>query len=116
MDNQYLRLPNYDIFTQKTIPRPSSFNLKCRKLINYYPKTSKFSHSAMSGFYSTKNFISNRINNFTSYQDYNIFHSKPQTPKMRKIQRIKPQSASYKRSFPDVVSHLNRSMNNNSCL
>ena len=35
---------------------------------------------------------------------------------MRKIQRIKPQSASYKRSFPDVVSHLNRSMNNNSCL
>ena len=116
MENHYLKLPNNDIYAKKMIQRPSSFNLKCRKLINYYPKTSKFSHSAMSGFYSTKNFISNRINNFTSYQDYNIFHSKPQTPKMRKIQRIKPQSASYKRSFPDVVSHLNRSMNNNSCL
>ena len=116
MENHYLKLPNHDIYAKKMIQRPSSFNLKCRKLINYYPKTSKFSHSAMSGFYSTKNFISNRINNFTSYQDYNIFHSKPQTPKMRKIQRIKPQSASYKRSFPDVVSHLNRSMNNNSCL
>ena len=116
MENHYLKLPNHDIYAKKMIQRPSSFNLKCRKLINYYPKTSKFSHSSMSGFYSTKNFISNRINNFTSYQDYNIFHSKPQTPKMRKIQRIKPQSASYKRSFPDVVSHLNRSMNNNSCL
>ena len=116
MENHYLKLPNHDIYAKKMIQRPSSFNLKSRKLINYYPKTSKFSHSAMSGFYSTKNFISNRINNFTSYQDYNIFHSKPQTPKMRKIQRIKPQSASYKRSFPDVVSHLNRSMNNNSCL
>ena len=116
MENHYLKLPNHDIYAKKMIQRPSSFNLKCRKLINYYPKTSKFSHSAMSGFYSTKNFISNRINNFTSYKDYNIFHSKPQTPKMRKIQRIKPQSASYKRSFPDVVSHLNRSMNNNSCL
>ena len=116
MENHYLKLPNHDIYAKKMIQRPSSFNLKCRKLINYYPKTSKFSHSAMSGFYSTKNFISNRINNFTSYQDYNIFHSKPQTPKMRKIQRIKPQSASYKRSFPDVVSRLNRSMNNNSCL
>ena len=116
MENHYLKLPNHDIYAKKMIQKPSSFNLKCRKLINYYPKTSKFSHSAMSGFYSTKNFISNRINNFTSYQDYNIFHSKPQTPKMRKIQRIKPQSASYKRSFPDVVSHLNRSMNNNSCL
>ena len=116
MENHYLKLPNHDIYAKKMIQRPSSFNLKSRKLINYYPKTSKFSHSAMGGFYSTKNFISNRINNFTSYQDYNIFHSKPQTPKMRKIQRIKPQSASYKRSFPDVVSHLNRSMNNNSCL
>ena len=39
------------------IPRPSSFNIKCKKLINYYPKSSKFSNSAMSGFYSTKNFF-----------------------------------------------------------
>ena len=73
MENPYLKMTNYDIFSHKMIPRPSSFNLKCRKLINYYPKTSKFSHSAMSGFYSTKNFISNRINNFTSFIHLKIF-------------------------------------------
>ena len=116
MENHYLKLQNHDIYAQRMIPRPSSFNIKCKKLINYYPKSSKFSNSAMSGFYSTKNFFSNRINNFTSSHNYNLFSSKPQTPKMRKIQRIKPQSASYKRSFPEVVNHLNRSMNSNSCL
>ena len=116
MDNYYLKLPNQDIFAQRMIPRPSSFNLKCRKLINYYPKTTKFSQSTMNGFYSTKNKYSNINNNITSSQNFNLFSVKPQTPKMRKISRIKPQSASYKKSLPDVSSYLNRSMYSNNCL
>ena len=103
MDNQYLKLPNYDIFTPKVIPRPSSFNLKCRKLLNYYPKTSKFSNRTMNGFYSTKNLFSNKNNYFTSSQNFHLLSSKPQTPKMKKISRIKPQSATFKNSFPDVI-------------
>ena len=116
MDNYYLKLPNQDIFAQRMIPRPSSFNLKCRKLINYYPKTTKFSQSTMNGFYSTKNKYSNINNNITSSQNFNLYSVKPQTPKMRKISRIKPQSASYKKSLPDVSSYLNRSMYSNNCL
>ena len=116
MENYYLKLPNQDIFAQRMIPRPSSFNLKCRKLINYYPKTTKFSQSTMNGFYSTKNKYSNINNNITSSQNFNLFSVKPQTPKMRKISRIKPQSASYKKSLPDVSSYLNRSMYSNNCL
>ena len=116
MDNYYLKRPNQDIFAQRMIPRPSSFNLKCRKLINYYPKTTKFSQSTMNGFYSTKNKYSNINNNITSSQNFNLFSVKPQTPKMRKISRIKPQSASYKKSLPDVSSYLNRSMYSNNCL
>ena len=116
MDNYYLKRPNQDIFAQRMIPRPSSFNLKCRKLINYYPKTTKFSQSTMNGFYSTKNKYSNINNNITSSQNFNLFSVKPQTPKMRKISRIKPQSASYKKSLPDVSGYLNRSMYSNNCL
>ena len=116
MENYYLKLTNQDIFAQRMIPRPSSFNLKCRKLINYYPKTTKFSQSTMNGFYSTKNKYSNINNNITSSQNFNLFSAKPQTPKMRKISRIKPQSASYKKSLPDVSGYLNRSMYSNNCL
>ena len=44
MEKHYLKLSNHNIFAPKMIPRPSSFNLKCRKLLNYYPKSSKFSN------------------------------------------------------------------------
>ena len=116
MENTYLKLSNFDVFSQKTIPRPSSFNLKCRKIINYYPKTTKFADRTSSGFYSTKNIFSNKINNFTSYQNFNLFSNKPQTPKLKKISKIKPQSATHKNSFPDVINNLSRSMMSNSCL
>ena len=116
MDNQYLRLPNYDIFTQKTIPRPSSFNLKCRKLLNYYPETSKFANRASSGFYSTKNIFSNASNIFPPSNNFNIFSIKTQTPKIKKVSRIKPQSAFYKKLFPDPPNILSKSMYSNSCL
>ena len=116
MENQYLKLSNHNIFAPKMIPRPSSFNLKCRKLLNYYPKSSKFSNRTMNGFYSTKNLFSNKNNYFTSSQNFHLLSSKPQTPKMKKISRIKPQSATYKNSFPDVINYLNRSMHSNSCL
>ena len=116
MDNQYLRLPNYDIFTQKNIPRPSSFNLKCRKLLNYYPETSKFANRASSGFYSTKNIFSNASNIFPSSNNFNIFSIKTQTPKIKKVSRIKPQSAFYKKLFPDPPNILSKSMYSNSCL
>ena len=116
MDNQYLRLPNYDIFTQKNIPRPSSFNLKCRKLLNYYPETSKFANRASSGFYSTKNIFSNASNIFPPSNNFNIFSLKTQTPKIKKVSRIKPQSAFYKKLFPDPPNILSKSMYSNSCL
>ena len=116
MDNQYLRLPNYDIFTQKNIPRPSSFNLKCRKLLNYYPETSKFANRASSGFYSTKNIFSNASNIFPSSNNFNIFSIKTQTPKIKKVSRIKPQSAFYKKLFPDPPNILSKNMYSNSCL
>ena len=117
MDNQYLRLPNYDIFTQKNIPRPSSFNLKCRKLLNYYPETSKFANRASSGFYSTKNIFSNASSNiFPPSNNFNIFSIKTQTPKIKKVSRIKPQSAFYKKLFPDPPNILSKSMYSNSCL
>ena len=116
MDNQYLRLPNYDIFTQKNIPRPSSFNLKCRKLLNYYPETSKFANRASSGFYSTKNIFSNASNIFPSSNNFNIFSKKTQTPKIKKVSRIKPQSAFYKKLFPDPPNILSKNMYSNSCL
>ena len=116
MDNQYLRLPNYDIFTQKNIPRPSSFNLKCRKLLNYYPETSKFANRASSGFYSTKNIFSNASNIFPSSNNFNIFSIKTQTPNIKKVSRIKPQSAFYKKLFPDPPNILSKSMYSNSCL
>ena len=116
MDNQYLRLPNYDIFTQKNIPRPSSFNLKCRKLLNYYPETSKFANRASSGFYSTKNIFSNASNIFPPSNNFNIFSIKTQTPKIKKVSRIKPQSAFYKKLFPDPPNILSKSMYSNSCL
>ena len=116
MDNQYLRLPNYDIFTQKNIPRPSSFNLKCRKLLNYYPETSKFANRASSGFYSTKNIFLNASNIFPSSNNFNIFSIKTQTPKIKKVSRIKPQSAFYKKLFPDPPNILSKSMYSNSCL
>ena len=116
MDNQYLRLPNYDIFTQKNIPRPSSFNLKCRKLLNYYPETSKFANRASSGFYSTKNIFSNASNIFPPSNNFNIFSIKTQTPKIKKVSRIKPQSAFYKKLFPDPQNILSKSMYSNSCL
>ena len=116
MDNQYLRLPNYGIFTQKTIPRPSSFNLKCRKLLNYYPETSKFANRASSGFYSTKNIFSNASNIFPPSNNFNIFSIKTQTPKIKKVSRIKPQSAFYKKLFPDPPNILSKSMYSNSCL
>ena len=116
MDNQYLRLPNYDIFTQKNIPRPSSFNLKCRKLLNYYPETSKFANRASSGFYSTKNIFSNASNIFRPSNNFNIFSIKTQTSKIKKVSRIKPQSAFYKKLFPDPPNILSKSMYSNSCL
>ena len=116
MDNQYLRLPNYDIFTQKNIPRPSSFNLKCRKLLNYYPETSKFANRASSGFYSTKNIFSNASNIFPPSNNFNIFSIKTQTPKIKKVSRIKPQSAFYKKLFPDPPNILSKNMYSNSCL
>ena len=116
MDNQYLRLPNYDIFTQKNIPRPSSFNLKCRKLLNYYPDASKFANRASSGFYSTKNIFSNASNIFPPSNNFNIFSIKTQTPKIKKVSRIKPQSAFYKKLFPDPPNILSKSMYSNSCL
>ena len=116
MDNQYLRLPNYDIFTQKNIPRPSSFNLKCRKLLNYYPETSKFANRASSGFYSTKNIFSNASNIFRPSNNFNIFSIKTQTPNIKKVSRIKPQSAFYKKLFPDPPNILSKSMYSNSCL
>ena len=116
MDNQYLRLPNYDIFTQKNIPRPSSFNLKCRKLLNYYPETSKFANRASSGFYSTKNIFSNASNIFPPSNNFNIFSIKTQTPNIKKVSRIKPQSAFYKKLFPDPPNILSKSMYSNSCL
>ena len=116
MDNQYLRLPNNDIFTQKNIPRPSSFNLKCRKLLNYYPETSKFANRASSGFYSTKNIFSSKSNIFSSSNNFNIFNLKTQTPKIKKISRIKPQSAYYKKIFREPPNILSKSMYSNSCL
>ena len=116
MENQYLKIPNYDIFTPKVIPRPSSFNLKCRKLLNYYPNSSKFAERASSGFYSTKNIFSNKSNIFSSPSNFNIFSLKTQTPKIKKISRIKPQSAFHKRKIPDASNILSRSMYSNSCL
>ena len=116
MENQYLKIPNYDIFTPKVIPRPSSFNLKCRKLLNYYPNSSKFAERASSGFYSTKNIFSNKSNIFSSSSNFNIFSLKTQTPKIKKISRIKPQSAFHKRIIPDASNILSRSMYSNSCL
>jgi chromosome segregation ATPase len=116
MENQYLKIPNYDIFTQKNIPRPSSFNLKCRKLMNYCPDISKFANRASSGYYSTKNIFSNNSNIFPSPHNFNIFSLKTQTPKTKKISRIKPKSASYKRIFPDTQNTLSRSMYSNSCI
>ena len=116
MENQYLKIPNYDIFTPKVIPRPSSFNLKCRKLLNYYPNSSKFAERASSGFYSTKNIFSNKSNIFSSPSNFNIFSLKTQTPKIKKISRIKPQSAFHKRIIPDASNILSRSMYSNSCL
>ena len=118
MENQYLKIPNYDIFTPKVIPRPSSFNLKCRKLLNYYPNSSKFAERASSGFYSTKNIFSNKSNIFSSPSNFNIFSLKTQTPKIKKISRIKPQSAfhKHKRIIPDASNILSRSMYSNSCL
>ena len=116
MENQYLKIPNYDIFTQKNIPRPSSFNLKCRKLLNYCPDISKFANRASSGYYSTKNIFLNNSNIFPSPHYFNIFSIKTQTPKTKKISRIKPKSASYKRIFPDAQNILSRSMYSNSCL
>ena len=116
MENQYLKIPNYDIFTPKVIPRPSSFNLKCRKLLNYYPNSSKFDERASSGFYSTKNIFSNKSNIFSSPSNFNIFSLKTQTPKIKKISRIKPQSAFHKRIIPDASNILSRSMYSNSCL
>ena len=116
MENQYLKIPNYDIFTPKVIPRPSSFNLKCRKLLNYYPNSSKFAERASSGFYSTKNIFSNKSNIFSSPSNFNIFSLKTQTPKIKKISRIKPQSAFHKRIIQDASNILSRSMYSNSCL
>ena len=116
MENQYLKIPNYDIFTPKVIPRPSSFNLKCRKLLNYYLNSSKFAERASSGFYSTKNIFSNKSNIFSSPSNFNIFSLKTQTPKIKKISRIKPQSAFHKRIIPDASNILSRSMYSNSCL
>ena len=116
MENHYLKLTNHDIYVQKMIPRPSSFNLKCRKLINYYPKTAKFSNNSMNGFNSTKNLFSNKNNYFTSSHNFKLFRPKPQTPKIRKISRIKSQNALNKNSFPDVNNYLNKSMRSNSCL
>ena len=116
MENHYLKLTNHDIYVQKMIPRPSSFNLKCRKLIKYYPKTAKFSNNSMNGFNSTKNLFSNKNNYFTSSHNFKLFRPKPQTPKIRKISRIKSQNALNKNSFPDVNNYLNKSMRSNSCL
>ena len=116
MENSYLKLSNYDIFSQKMLPRSPSFNLKYRKIINIFPKTTKYSNRTSNGFYSTKNIFPNKINNFTSAQNFHFFSIKTPTSKMKKISKLKPQSAKYKHSLPDVINNLNRSMISNSCL
>ena len=116
MEKQYLKIQNYNKFSPKQLQRPPSFNLKERKLINYNPKTSKFSNSTMAGYSSSKNIFSYRKNFITSSSNINIFTPKTQTPKIKKISRIKPQSASSKKRFPFIVNNLNRSMLSNNCL
>ena len=116
MENQYLKINKYNLYSPKEIQRPQSFNIKTKKLINYHPKTTKFSNSTMIGYNSTKNIFSNRNNFFTASSNFNLFSAKPQTPKIKKISRIKPQSASGKKRFPFIVNNLNRSMQSNYCL
>ena len=48
--------------------------------------------------------------------NFNIFSIKTQTPKIKKVSRIKPQSAFYKKLFPDPPNILSKSMYSNSCL
>ena len=45
-----------------------------------------------------------------------VFSIKTQTPKIKKVSRIKPQSAFYKKLFPDPPNILSKSMYSNSCL
>ena len=120
MKSNYLKMQNHNVYIPKLIQRPSSYSIKNRKLINYYHRNNNLSKSTITGFYTSKNINPNKSSLFTSSSSYNIFTTKPQTPKMKKILKLRPQSAScklrYKKIFPKVGNDLNINMDSSNCL
>ena len=117
MERHYLKLSKHNIFSPKYVRGYSSSNLKSRKIINNFPKTTKYSSSTINDFYSSQNNIPNKSNLFISSNNFNLFTPKQNLlkNKYRNIRSSKPRlkSNSFQKLLPSVVSNPNKSMSQN---
>ena len=117
MDRHYLKLNNQNFFSPKYIRGYSSNNIKSRKLLNNFPKTTKYSNDTTSDFYSSKNHFHNKSNLFfASNSNINIFTPKQNILKnnYRNIRSSKPRiRSSFQKKLPSVNNNPNKNMSQN---
>ena len=118
MERHYLKLNNQNFLSPKYVRGFSSNSLKGRKILNHFPKTTKYSSNTISDFYSSKNYIPNKSSNlFISSSNFNLFTPKQNILKnnYRNIRSSKPRlkSASLQKMLPSVINNQNRNMTQN---
>ena len=116
MEPHYLKLNSQNIFSPKFTRGYSSSNIRARRLLNNYPKTTKYSSNTISDFYS-KNYIPSKNSLLISSNNFNLY-----TPKrhilnnnIRNIKSSKPRvkSSSFQKLLPSVINNQNRNMTQN---
>ena len=115
MEHHYLKVQNHNIFSPKFIRGYSNGNIKAHRLINNYPKTTKYTNKTISDFYS-KNFMPNKSNLLISSNNLNLF-----TPKRTmfdnyrniKSSKTRVKSSSFHKILPSVINSQNRNITQN---
>ena len=120
MERHYLKLNNQNIFSPKYIRGYSNSNIKGRKILNHFPKTTKYNSNTISDFYSSKSFVPNKSNIFISSSNFNLFSPKQDLLKKnyRNIRSSKPRlkSSSFKKLLPSVLNNNRNMTQNKFCL
>ena len=120
MERHYLKLNSQNFFSPKYVRGYSSNSLKGRKILNNFPKTTKYSSNTISDFYSSKNYIPNKSNLFISSNNFNLFTPKQNIIKnnYRNIRSSKPRlkSASFQKKLPSVFNQNRNMTQNKFCL
>ena len=115
MDHHYLKLNNQNIFSPTFKRGYSSTNIRAKRLLNNFPKTTKYNNNSISDFFSN-NYMQSKSNILISSNNFNLY-----TPKrilnnnIRNIKSSKPRikSSSFQKVLPSVINNQNRNIAQN---